>query len=181
MAKHPNIRYEKFAREYVLNGGNAADACRKTREFFGDRPLTNVGSARVIGFSMLRQPKVGQRIDELREKMAKKADITMDKVLTDLQEALTMARLHAKPSDMISASMAQAKLVGLLRDRVETGAVGDFDGIEDISEILEKVAKEEGPEAALALSKAFGLDQAETAVEQPAELMDQSPPTDAVN
>lgn len=120
--------------------------------------------------------------------MAKKADITMDKVLSDLQEAMGMAKLQGKPSDIITAAMSQAKLVGLLRDRVETGGVGDFDGMENISEILQKVAEEAGPEAALALSKAFGIDNAETTLEggasveeEAAGLIDQSPPSDAVN
>jgi hypothetical protein len=48
--------------------------------------------------------------------------------------------------------------VGLLRDRTEVGKPGDFEQLESISEVLEKVAQEAGPEAASALSKAFCLD-----------------------
>ncbi len=188
MARLRNVRHERFAHEYILTGNNATEAYRRTWAAFPNaKPITHPRSFNVIGCQTKKRPGVMRRVEELRDKMAKKADITMDKVLTDLQEALNMARLHAKPSDMISASMSQAKIVGLLRDRIETGDVGSFDGMEDISEILEKVGQDAGPEAALALSKAFGLDKTETAevteIEKPegAEFMDQAPPTDAVN
>ena len=57
---------------------------------------------------------------------------------------------------MVSAATAQAKLVGLLRDRVETGQAGDFDQLDTLSAIVEKVAEEVGPEAAQALMVALG-------------------------
>jgi hypothetical protein len=47
----------------------------------------------------------------------------------------------------------------LLKDRIETKNVNDFEDIESIDDILQKVADECGPEAAVALSKAFGLDK----------------------
>jgi hypothetical protein len=78
---------------------------------------------------------------------------------------------------MQSASERKAKLVGLLRDRVEAGNVGDFDNMENISEVLEKVANEAGPDAALALAKAFGI----KAEQEDSELHQAIPPTDAVN
>jgi hypothetical protein len=40
---------------------------------------------------------------------------------------------------------------------VNTGS--DFDGMESVAEILQKVADEAGPEAALCLAKAFGLEE----------------------
>ena len=113
--------------------------------------------------------------------MAKKSDITLEKLLTDIQEAMFMAKTQAKPNDLVNASMAQAKVVGILRERVEQGNVGDFDGIEDISEVLAKVAEEAGPEAALALSKAFGFDTAVPSPEPIDELTDAKPASDAVN
>ena len=187
MPRLKSQRHELFARQYVLLD-SAADAYRRTWEKYPMRAITHPDSARQIGWQILHRPEVQARIEELRDQMAKKADITMDKVLSDLQEAMGMAKLQGKPSDIITAAMSQAKLVGLLRDRVETGGVGDFDGMENISEILQKVAEEAGPEAALALSKAFGIDNAETTLEggasveeEAAGLIDQSPPSDAVN
>jgi hypothetical protein len=91
--------------------------------------------------------------------MAKRADITEDKILTDHQAALDLAKTQEKPDCIVNAATAQAKLVGLLRDRIETKNVNDFENMENIDDILQKVADEAGPEAAAALSKAFGLDE----------------------
>lgn len=114
--------------------------------------------------------------------MAKKADITLDKVLTDCQAAIEMALAQAKPNDLVNATMAQAKLVGLLRDRTEIGAPGDFEGLENISDILEKVEAEAGAEAALALAKAFGyVKDDEPAQPEDTKLAQAVPPSDAVN
>lgn len=89
--------------------------------------------------------------------MARKSDITIEKILTDYQDALNMAKADSKPNEMISAAREQAKLVGLLVERKEVGNAGDFDTMDNISEILQAVAEKAGPEAALALSKVFNL------------------------
>lgn len=89
--------------------------------------------------------------------MAKRSDITIDKVLSDYQRALNMAEADNKPNEMISAAREQAKLVGLLVERKEVGNAGDFESMESISDILAAVAEKAGPAAALALSKAFDL------------------------
>ena len=65
---------------------------------------------------------------------------------------------------MMNAATAQAKLVGLLKDRIETRNVDDFDSMDSISEILQAVEKQAGSEVALALSKAFGLDKSPATV-----------------
>jgi hypothetical protein len=180
------MRHEMFAREYLLNGENASAAYRLTARHFPNKPLVHPKSAAVVGYTILQRPEVKKRIYELRTIMAKKSDITLDKLLTDIQEAMFMAKTQAKPNDVVNAALAQAKLVGLLRDRVEAGAVGDFDGIDDISAVLEKVSQDISPEVALALSKAFGYHTKETLETQsePVEetkLAQAIPPSDAVN
>lgn len=114
----------------------------------------------------------------------RKADITFEKILNDFQHALEMAAEERKPGDMISAAKEQARLVGLLVERKEVGGVGEFDKMDDISEVLEAVAKEAGDDAALALAKAFNLVRVETknAPAQDAEaLLGAEPGSDAVN
>ena len=93
---------------------------------------------------------------ELRQGLAKRADVTEDKILTDYEEALQLAKAQAKPNAIIKAATAQAKLVGLLKDRIETKNVNDFEDMENIDDILQKVADEVGPEVAAALAKALG-------------------------
>ena len=114
----------------------------------------------------------------------KKSDISIDKVLSDYQYAIDLAKGQQKASEMIAGATAQAKLVGLLRDRVETGAVGEFGDTNSISDILELVAKEAGPEAAMTLAAMFGLKvpiSTATKNMQEAVLFIADPPSDAVN
>ncbi len=166
-----NIRHERFARLYIETGC-MAEAYR--RVYPNAKPLV---TARRNGWHLInRKPKVMRRVNELRAAMLKKSDITFEKILTDYQDAMT--RGDAKPSDIIAGATAQAKLVGLLRDRVEAGNVGDFDGAENISDVLQLVADKAGPEAALALAKAFGVNET---IEQTQELLNAETPTDSVN
>lgn len=176
-----NLRYEHFARELIRTGDNSAEAYRRIVHRFPRKRTgyTNPNSPKVVGWQLRHRPEIKRRYWELREIMAKKSDITIEKVLTDIQEAMNIAKRQDKPNDVINAAMAQAKLVGLLRDRVETGAVGDFDDLENVSDILEKVALEQGPEVALALAKAFGLANADS--KDGNELAQAIPPSDAVN
>ena len=148
-----NQRHEKFAREYVKTG-IGAEAYRRVYPRIDPNETAKRNAYRLRTYA-----HVDKRIQELRQAMAKRADITEDKILTDYQEALALAKKQEKPDSMVNAATAQAKLVGLLRDRVETGNAGDFDNMDSISEVLEAVAAQSGPEAAMALSKAFGLDK----------------------
>jgi hypothetical protein len=181
-----NVRHEFFVREYVKTGGNGAEAYRRIAARFPNKRLRNPDAAKVIAHHIRRRPEVQRRERELISLMVKKSDITIERVLSNLEDAFITAKNQAKPSEMTNATMAQAKVVGLLRDRVETGGVGEFDGTEDVSAILEKVAEERGPEAALLLAQAFGYGPEEpSTTEQPqgedAQLAKAIPPTDAVN
>ncbi len=88
----------------------------------------------------------------------KKADITVDRILNEYEEARTLAISQGEAGTMLTASEKKAKLVGLLVDRREVGNAGEFEQLTDIGDILEKVRSEQGIEAAEALAKAFGLD-----------------------
>ena len=154
-------RHERFVREYVKNGGNGAEAYRKTWLAISGKPLKHPNSAAVIASRLLTYPSVRRRYREIQAQMAKRADITIEKVLTDYQWAIDAAKSQGKAGEVVQAASAQAKIVGLLRDRLETGNVGDFENLENISDIIAKVAEEAGPEAALALTKAFGLAEPE--------------------
>lgn len=113
-----------------------------------------------------------------------KKHITVDKVLDDLQWAIDTGKSQGKPSEVIAGANAQAKLVGLLRERVETGHVGEFGDANSIADILELVAREAGPEAAMTLAAMFGMElpksQTTKAMEE-AVLFIADPASDAVN
>lgn len=114
----------------------------------------------------------------------KKADISIEKVLTDYQKAIDMAASQGKAGEIIAGASAQAKLVGLLRERVETGHVGDFGDTQSISDVLDIVAKEAGPEAAMTLAAMFGMklpESSTTKAMKEAVLFISDPGSDAVN
>lgn len=107
----------------------------------------------------------------------RRSDITFEKILSDYQLALDLAKQQEKPSEIVSAASAQAKLVGLIVDRRELGQAGDFDGLNDIEAIISKVREDVGNEAADAMARAFSEPQINQAAEQFKSL---EPPTDTV-
>ena len=184
-----NPRQERFVRLYLQEtaaGGTAADAYRKV--YWNAKGFNCVSAG---ACNLMRKPHIKSRIREMRMDIKRKADITFEKILTDYQEALDLARSKEEAGNMIAAAREQAKLVGLLIDRKEVGSAGDFENMENISEILEAVANQAGPEAALALSKAFGILGPANIVavemrkapepENPEALIEAKPASDAVN
>jgi hypothetical protein len=53
--------------------------------------------------------------------------------LAELEEARVMAKKNGQPAAAVSASMGKAKLVGLVVDRKEVGAPGEFADIENMT------------------------------------------------
>ncbi len=122
-----NMRHERFIREYLKTDFNGAEAYRRV------------------------YPR------EVQAAIIKRSDITVDRILTEYEEARKLAVQQEKPEAMLNASEKKAKLVGLLVDRREIGNAGDFEQMTDISQILAKVREDAGAEAADALAKAFGI------------------------
>lgn len=167
-----NIRHERFVMEYFANGGNAQAAYMVAYPWVTDkRKATN------CAFNLVHcNKKIARRMQELRETMARRTEITVEKILEDYQEALDLAKKQEKPGEIVNAATAQAKLVGLMRERVETGGPGDFENMDDISEILAAVSDEVSPEAALALGKALEATQ-----EADSSFDDIEAPSDSIN
>lgn len=153
MLKNP--RHERFVKLYLIEMANGGTATAAYRKVYKDSKGFNC--AAVGAHNLLSKPKIKSRIKEMRMDIKRKADITFEKILTDYQEAMQMARAKGDPGNIIAAAREQAKLVGLLIDRKEVGSAGDFSNMESIADILSAVAEQAGPEAALALSKVFDL------------------------
>jgi hypothetical protein len=181
-----NPRQERFVKLYLQEmavGGTASAAYKKVYHGAKGFNCANAGA-----HNLLKKPHVQSRIKEMRMDIKRKADITFEKILSDYQEAMDLAREKGEPANIISAAREQAKLVGLLIDRKEVGSAGDFENMENISEILQAVSDQAGPEAALALSQAFQLigptvviQQQKAPEETPEALLDAESPSDAVN
>lgn len=173
----PDFRQEMFVRELIKNrlqGGSQVNAWIASHPGVKSRAVANAAASRAIKY-----PNIQARYQELMAKHMKKADITIEKILADYQLALDMAKAQDKPSEIISAAREQARLMGLLRERIEAGGVGDFDNVTDVGEILDVVEREAGKAAAIALAKAFNISHR---FEDDASALEQSEPaSDAIN
>jgi hypothetical protein len=168
---------ELFLRELLICKNNATEAWQRVYN------TPSRASAQAISSKTLAKPHVKRRLNELRGTIMQKKDITLDKVLDDIQWAIDHGKANSKPADVIAGANSQAKLVGLLRERVETGGVGDFSD-NSLSDILQLVAKEAGPDAAMTLAAMFGLKVPEsktTEAMKEAILFISDPGSDAVN
>lgn len=68
---------------------------------------------------------VAQRVAELQGRAAKKAEVTLESLLNELEEARTLAMGEKQSSAAVSATMGKAKLTGLLIEKREhTGRNG---------------------------------------------------------
>jgi translation initiation factor 1 (eIF-1/SUI1) len=103
-----------------------------------------------------RNKKIIAYVRYLEERAMKKNDITVEKVLTDLESAKNLAMDGGQPSAAVNATMAQAKIVGLIVDRVEKKDVSEMDMKELAASIKEVFGDQGAP-----LIQALGLEEKE--------------------
>ena len=144
-----NLRHERFCRMWIKTGV-AAQAYRKAGYVASTRASLDACASRLLGHA-----KVKRRITELKKQMASRNRITVDSLLEELATDRDAARRLDQPGVAISATMHAAKLVGLLVDRKEQGAPGDFSGTTSEADVVAKVRAELGDDAAQALSLAL--------------------------
>lgn len=204
MAPLENFRHEKFVRSYVKRliegskgkpeGWHGRGYGLIWRAYQDAYPHVTKHTCLLTASARLhRKPHIQERIREVTKRMLTRMDITEERILGQYQDAYDLAKDQGKTADMISASTAQAKLVGLLRDRIEAGAPGDFDKLENVSDVLAAVEKQAGPEAALMLAQVLGLSPRDETSPEPSnegseapepdtsELEELEPPSEAVN
>jgi hypothetical protein len=83
-------------------------------------------------------------------------DYTIDTILNELEDGRQLARATAQPSAAVSASIGKARLLGMIVDRKESGAPGEFAALDTVKAILEAARKELGNEAVIALARLVG-------------------------
>lgn len=157
-------RHALFVRHYRKTG-IAAQAYLAA----GYKPTTR-NSLDVNASRLLRHRKVQLRIQELDRQMTQRTRITLESLLKDLAEDRALARETKQVSAAIAATQLSAKLVGLLIDRKESGAPGDFSDLTSADEILAKVRSDLGDDFADALSGLLKKPEATANVEQVPEL-----------
>ena len=101
-------KQEKFCIVY-LETGNASEAYRQSydAENMSQNALNREASV------MLDNPKIAQRLEQLRAPIIKKAQLTVEDLLKELEEARQLAIQTEAPAPAVSATMGKAKLLGL--------------------------------------------------------------------
>jgi hypothetical protein len=82
--------------------------------------------------------KVQARLAELQAGAAAKAEVTLETILAELADAATVAKSRGQAQALVSAAMARAKLAGLLVDKIELVAPGDFDNLTSTKQIVDR-------------------------------------------
>ena len=115
------IKQEKFCQAY-LETGNASEAYRKAYNALKMKPETINRNAKAL----LDNSKIATRVKELKGIIADRHKITVDDLIEELDEARTIGLGAETPqaSAAISATMAKAKLLGLIVDKVESKVTG---------------------------------------------------------
>ena len=102
--------------------------------------------------------------------MSYKTSITLQSLLEELAKDRDLARRIDQPGAAIQATVVQAKLIGLMVERKEAGAPGDFANL-TAEQAIEQVRKDHGDAQAEALAKLLA-----TPDEQPAPIEPDIPP-----
>lgn len=112
-------RQENFCLAYI-EIGNASEAYRQSYSAVNMKPDTVWRAAKTL----LDNSKVSARVTELREYAASRNEITVDSLISELEEARQLARQECKPEAMVSATMGKAKITG--KDKVVLEHRGDI-------------------------------------------------------
>jgi hypothetical protein len=118
---------------------NKALECRDAKT--GRFVTGNNGGGRPKGS---RNKLTAEFLDDLYAKWQQHGADVLERVIRDDPAAFLRTVAQILPKEIDAA--------------LNVNAGSDFDGMENISDILAKVAEEAGPEAALVLAKAFGLE-----------------------
>lgn len=128
-------KMENFCLAYVETG-NASEAYRLSYSAEKMDPKSVCREAWIV----LQKPQVQARIDELREIVMERHEITVDTLLIELEEARKLAIAGSQASAAVGATMGKAKLLGLDKKIVEiTGKNGGAINTSSTITVTEKV------------------------------------------
>jgi phage terminase small subunit len=117
MADKLTPKQERFCLKYIETG-NASEAYRLAYNAKAMKPETINREAKTL----IDNPKVATRIQEIRDKHQKRHDVTVDSITAELDESRNLAMKDRQHSAAITASMGKAKLHGLITEKAVINA-----------------------------------------------------------
>ena len=113
-------KQENFCLAY-LETGNASEAYRRAYDAGG----MSMNALNREACLMLDNPKIAQRISELREPILKRHAITVDDLLAELEEARQLAIGTVSAAPAVAATMGKAKLLGYDKQLIDVTSKGE--------------------------------------------------------
>lgn len=120
----PNAKHERFAQE-IAKGKSATEAY----------VAAGYAENRSHASRLVSKGNVADRVAELQTKGAERAELTVESLIDELEEARALALELKQPAAMVAASMGKGKVAGLIIDKAEKGKPGDFDFGERVNAI----------------------------------------------
>jgi hypothetical protein len=115
--------------------------------------------AEVNASKLLKNPNIRARLVELGGNGVRRAKLTADSLIDKLDIVFDGSVTEKQFSAAGRAVETQGKLAGLMVDRHEVGAPGDFANCESAEEVLELLREELGPETATILAAALAREE----------------------
>lgn len=131
-------KQESFAR-CVASGMSQADAYRSA---FDVRAGTKDSSIHVSASKLMDDPKVTQRVEQLKQPIAQKAQITLESHLQELKELRDDAKAAGNLKAAISAEVARGRAAGLYTEKLQlSGTISTQTEEQRLARIAELEAK----------------------------------------
>jgi hypothetical protein len=107
---------------------------------------------------------VAARILEIQQASATRAEITLEGILRELDEAISIAKQKGQPNALINAAALRSRLGGLLVEKAEIAVTTEQTEPQSTAEVLANVMEKVGERAARALADAFNVEFDEAAI-----------------
>ena len=147
-----NVRHERFAQNIATSTKTtwSNGRCYSEAGFKTDNRSADACAAR-----LLTNANVSARIEELLAPIVQKTRTTVDTLAAQLDAVFDGASGDRQWGAAGSAAALKAKLLGFMREKIEVGGPGAFVP-QTVDEVLERVSRELGPEAATVVAWTCG-------------------------
>jgi phage terminase small subunit len=112
-------KQEAFVLAYI-EIGNASEAYKRAY----NAAKMKAETVRVKASELLKNGNVTVRLSELQKKHAERHEVTVDSLVSELEEARELAKRTEAPAAMVAATMGKAKITGKIVDKSEIAGQG---------------------------------------------------------
>ena len=114
-------KQQKFLDVY-LKSGNASEAYRQAY----DAKSMSAQAIHTEASKLLQHPAITRRLGVVKERAIEKAAVSVESLLSELEEARQLAKGKENSSVMVQATLGKAKVGGFIVDKKEIGGPGEF-------------------------------------------------------